>query len=331
VDAPPTLRPMLTGTVGVPTPGGRWIVEPKWDGVRAMVTVQGDRMRMASRNGNDITAAYPELAPPPPALAGHAAVLDGEVIAIGPAGHPEFGLLQRRMHVRRPVRQLVEEVPVNLVLFDLLWIDGDLLIDRPHDERRARLDGLGIAEPPWMTSPLLDLEPGPELFDLCRHLGLEGFMVKRADAAYLPGRRSDAWAKVKCTRRREFVVGGWMEGRKSRAGSLGSLALGVWDEGAGERRLLFVGMAGSGLSGADIEAFRRVLPEIQSARSPFDNPTPRGIKYLEPLIVTEVVFSEVTAAGTLRHPVIAGFRTDVDAADVVVDGELSELLRSPAP
>jgi len=315
---------MLAGLVGIPRGAGPWVVEPKWDGIRAIVTVDGGSVRLVSRNDNDVSGAYPELAKPPAALAGRSAVLDAEVVAVDEHGHADFGRLQRRMHVRNPAPSLVAEVRVDLVVFDLLWLDGDLLTAAPNARRRARLEELGIMGPRWFTSPVLDLPIGPELVQTGRELGLEGFMVKRADAVYLPGRRSEAWAKVKSLHRREFVVGGWVEGKRSRAGALGSLALGVWDRPEGEhpRHLLYAGLAGSGLTRADIDAFRSVLADLERPDSPFVNPTPAGVKYLEPVLVAEVTFSEVTEAGTLRHPVLVGFRSDVGAADVVVDAEL---------
>ena len=309
---------MLAGRSGLPAESSGWLVEPKWDGVRATVTVADGTVRLVSRNGRDVSAAYPELMAAPAMLAGRAAVLDGEVVALDATGRPSFGLLQRRMHVRHPAPGLVGEVPVTLVLFDVLWLDGDLLTDAHQTERRRILDSLGVSEPPWMTSPVLDLPPGEELMETCRSIGLEGVMLKRIDARYLPGQRSEAWVKVKCIRRREFVVGGWLAGKAGRAGSLGSLAVGVYDNGT----LRFMGMVGSGLSGSDIDAFRRLAGGLGRDQSPFANPTPPGVQFLDPVLVAEVAFSEVTAAGTLRHPVLAGFRTDIQAPDVVADGEL---------
>lgn len=318
--APPRLRPMLAGGSTVPGDASGWLVEPKWDGIRAIVTVHTGRVTISSRNDNDVTAAYPELATPPPALESRSVVLDGEIIAIGSSGHPEFGLLQRRMHVRHPAAALVREVPVNLVLFDLLWDQGELIVDRAQRERRRMLDDLGISAAPWMTSPVLDLAPGEELLATCRELGIEGFVLKRQDAPYLPGRRSDAWIKIKCGHRREFVVGGWMPGQGGRSGEVGSLGLGVREFAGGPLR--FIGLAGSGLSGADVSAFRTAIERLGRDESPFATPTPNGLRFLEPVLVAEVSFTEVTRAGTLRHPVLAGFRTDLDPAEVVVDGEL---------
>jgi bifunctional non-homologous end joining protein LigD len=313
VTGPPLLAPMLIGAVGVPADAAARLVEPKWDGARAIATIDKGRVCLVNRNGRDVTAAYPELQPPPPVQV----VLDGEVVAIDAAGRASFGLLQRRMHVRHPPPALVDEVPVVFMAFDLLWCDGELLVDRPLDERRARLDALGMDRPPWVTSPVLDLSP-EALEGTGRSLGLEGFVLKRRDSAYLPGRRSPAWAKVKLLQRREFLVGGWLEGR---GGQVGSLALGVWE---GEpRRLRFVGMAGSGLRHTDSAAFRAAVAGLERPVSPFAvGAAPRGVRYLEPVIVAEVTFSEVTEAGTLRRPVLVGFRTDTDPESVIADHEV---------
>ena len=310
---------MLAAATGVPSDRTGWVAEPKWDGVRALVTIVDGGVALASRNGNDVTAAYPELRRPPESLAGRSAVLDAEIVALGPGGGPDFGMLQRRMHVRRPPPALVQEVPVNLVIFDALWVDGASMLELPYRERRAQLLALGIDQAPWLTSPVLDLPP-EDLLSTCRELGLEGYVLKREDAPYLPGRRSSAWVKVKCIRRREFVVGGWMPGKGSRLGELGSLALGVHAHPGGP--LEFVGLAGSGLSGADVEAFRGALQDLERSTSPFSGAAPAGVRFLEPLLVAEVGYTEVTQAGTLRHPVLVGFRTDIDPHDVVRDDEM---------
>ncbi len=167
VAGPPVLRPMLAGIVGVPSDVAERMVEPKWDGVRVIATVTGGRVRLASRNGNDVTGAYPELDPPPDACV--AAVLDGEVVALDEDGHTSFGLLQRRMHVRQPVARPLAEVPVPHAVFDLLWSDGELLVGQPQTRapappRRPRprywpvghLAGAGCGGGPTST-----MRPGP--------------------------------------------------------------------------------------------------------------------------------------------------------------------------
>ncbi len=263
------------------------------------------------------------------ALAPHSAVLDGEMVTFNEKGQTSFQRLQRRMHVRQPTARLLAETPVSFVVFDVLWLDGELLVDRPQSERRAILDGLGIKGRAWQTAPVLDATP-EDLMDACRQLGLEGFMAKRLDAPYLPGRRSTAWSKIKCGRRREFVVGGWSTGSGSRETSIGSLALGVYDvtpeEAAQEgrsQRLLYTGQAGSGLNDEMIQRLTRLFAEIEVPSAPFVNPPRASLHWVEPILVTEVAYTEVTEAGTLRQPSIKGLRTDVIADEVTWDDEIA--------
>ena len=311
-----------------PDPTG-WVFEPKWDGVRAIVTVHAGQVSVANRRGGEVSAAYPELADlaQQPSLTGRSAVLDGEVVAFDGKGRPSFQRLQRRMHVRNPGARLLADVPVAFMAFDLLWIDGDLLVGEPLTERRRRLEQLDLAGPAWHTSPLLPAAPGDELLEACRQVGLEGYMAKRSDRRYLPGLRSLSWSKVKCLRRREFVVGGWSAGKAGRAGSVGSLALGCYeseDEGAG---LLYVGQAGSGLSGHLIGLLTSRFREIERSSSPFADPVAAGLRFVDPVVVVEVAYTEVTESGTLRQPSIKGLRNDVDPRAVVADEEILDARR----
>ncbi|MGH9164614.1 MAG: DNA ligase D, partial [Acidimicrobiales bacterium] len=140
----------------------------------------------------------------------------------------------------------------------------------------------------------------------------------RRDAAYLAGRRSSAWSKVKCGRRREFVVGGWSAGKGSRQSTVGSLALGWYD---GDGALVYAGQAGSGLTEALIAQLMALFSRIATAGSPFAaGPVPRGLHFVEPLLVVEVAYTEITEAGTLRQPSIKGLRPDLVATEVTVDG-----------
>lgn len=313
---------MLAGGVGVPTDGADWQVEPKWDGVRAIATIGSGAptstgLRLAGRQGNDITAAYPELMPMADAAGGKHLVLDGEIVAFDGTGRPSFELLQRRMHVRNPSAALLTAVPVVFVAFDLLWLDGILLVDLPQKRRRLALEALALSGPTWQTSPVLPAAPGPALLAACRAIGLEGYMAKRADAPYWPGRRSNAWSKIKALGRSEFVVGGWKPGEGRRSGTIGSLALGAYDQPGG--RFLYVGQAGSGLSDELIKLLSSAFPRIGRSTSPFDVPTPKGLRFVEPALVVDVVFNSMTSAGQLRQPAIKGLRTDVAATQVVLD------------
>jgi len=325
---PPMLLPMLAGGEGIPADPSAYQFEPKLDGQRVIAVIHRATVTLTNRRGLDITGTYPELAVLGPAMPA-AAVLDGEVVSFNVKGQTSFQRLQRRMHVGRPTAQLLAEVPVVFVVFDLLWLDGDLLVERTTAERRRMLEALRIDGPAWQTVPVLDATPD-ELLVACRQLGLEGFMAKRLDASYVAGGRSAAWRKVKVGRRRDFVVGGWSPGQGSRQHSIGSLALGCYDTSIeeGERsgrpqRLFYTGQAGSGLTDAMIGQLRRLFEQIATPCSPFDNAVPARVHFARPLLVVEVAYTEVTEAGTLRQPSIKGLRTDIIAGDVTWDGEIA--------
>lgn len=310
---------MLCGTGALPSSLSGWQLEPKWDGVRAIVTCHGGRVSITSRLGNDVTAAYPELAGTALRL-GPSAVLDGELITMDDAGRPSFERLQRRMHVRRPPADLVAEIPVVLVTFDLLWLDGELLVPLAQADRRRRLETLADR---LTVSPVLAADDDPDaLLAGCQAIGLEGFVAKKRNSSYTPGRRSPCWLKVKAVCRRDLVVGGWEAGSGGRTGRIGSLAVGwvdprhaaAWPDGP---CLRWAGQVGSGLSGALLAQLQPVVERFAVPASPFlDAPRLPHVRWIQPLLVVEVAFREVTAAGTLRHPVLKGLRSDVPPVEV---------------
>lgn len=334
VDAPPVLAPMLAASTTPPRDLAGHLIEPKWDGVRVIVTVDGGRVRVASRNGRDVTSHYPELAALGPAMGGRSAVVDGEVVAFDAEGRPSFQVLQRRMHVRAPTADLLADVPVVAMFFDLLWLDGELLTGLPQRERRARLEELGLDGPCWHTTPLMPAAPLDELLRACGEIGMEGYIIKRGDAAYSPGRRSGAWVKLKCVNRRELVVGGWIGGQKGRSGSIGSLAVGIHglDRGTGGStgRLHYVGQVGSGLTEDWIRQLTKVFARLATDESPFVERLV-NVRFVEALLVAEVAYNEVTEGATLRQPSLQGFRTDVDPASIVADESLQDAIDTRPP
>jgi bifunctional non-homologous end joining protein LigD len=326
---PPALLPMLAGGDGVPPDASAYQLEPKLDGQRVIAVVGQAGVTLTNRRGLDIAGTYPELERRPSVATAGVAVLDGEVVSFNTKGQTSFQRLQRRMHVAQPTPQLVAEVPVVFVAFDLLWLDGDLLVERPQVERRRLLEGLQIDGTAWQVVPVLDA-PADELLVACRQLGLEGFMAKRLDAPYVPGGRSVAWRKVKCGRRRDFVVGGWSAGQGSRQDSIGSLALGCYDTTSEEaehrgrpQRLFYTGQAGSGLTESMIGQLRRLFAQIAMEASPFENAVPPRLNFARPMLVADVAYTEVTDGGTLRQPSIKGLRTDIIATDVTWDEEIA--------
>jgi bifunctional non-homologous end joining protein LigD len=275
--------------------------------------VEGSNLRLTSRNGNDVTVAYPEIQ----ALADHLALdalLDGEIVAVDDAGRASFQRLQARMHLRDPgaIRQIAARVPVAYVLFDVLWLDGHLVIDLEYRERRRLLEGLDLRGPSWQTPSASD--EGHQAWEVSKQLGFEGVVAKRVDSRYEPGRRSPAWRKVKHQREQEFVVGGWVSGEGSREHRIGALLIGYYDD---DGALRWAGRVGTGFTEAELDRLAGLLAPLARSDSPFvDRGLPRDASYVDPVLVAQVRFTEWTDSGRVRHPAYLGLRDDKDATDV---------------
>ncbi|WP_199435284.1 non-homologous end-joining DNA ligase [Qaidamihabitans albus] len=301
----------MLATLGDLPGGDAWAFEWKWDGVRALVCVDGAEVIAWSRNQRDITPTYPEVA----AITGlvdRPVLLDGEILTLDHQGRPDFGRLQSRMHVRRPDERLLHEYPVAVYVFDLLQLDGRSLLAQPYQQRRARLAELEIDEPPRFRTPdHYERVDGRELLEIAREHGLEGLVAKRRDSHYQPGRRSRHWIKTPLRLTQEVVIGGWTPGEGRRADTIGSLLLGVYDE---EDRLTYAGHVGTGFSDAALADMLGRLRRLQRATSAFDVPVPREYarraSWVEPALVGEVEHRQWTSDGRLRHPSWRGLRPD---------------------
>jgi bifunctional non-homologous end joining protein LigD len=300
----------------------QWSFEVKWDGVRAIAYVQPGRLRLESRNLNEITSAYPEVRGLVGALGMHEAVLDGEVVAFDysdPAHpRPSFERLQRRMHVTSPsaVRRLASSTPVVYAIFDLLYLDGHSLMELPYRERRARLESLELSGPAWRV-PAAHPGQGTALLDATAKQGLEGVVAKRLDSRYEPGRRGGAWVKVKNTLRQELVIGGWIPGEGRRTARIGALLVGVHEDG----KFRYAGRVGTGFTEKLLDELRRRLEPLRRDTSPFEiaPKLPREAVFVEPKLVAEVEFREWTTERVMRAPSFKGLRDDKPAVEVVTE------------
>ncbi|MVU80617.1 ATP-dependent DNA ligase [Nocardia sp. ET3-3] len=308
----------MLATGGAPPDGPGWAVEMKWDGVRIIAVCESGGCALYSRNGNDVSAAYPEVVAALKALPGNASViLDGEIIAQDRDGAPSFGLLQRRMHVARPGEQLVAEVPVQFFVFDLLTVDGLDVTGETYLERRGRLAELHpaapVSVPPYWTG--VDAE---KLLQVAREHRIEGIVSKRTDSVYLPGRRSPAWIKTPLRQNTEVVVAGWTPGAGAFGATFGSLVMGAHDNTG---RLVFIGNVGTGFTHAARRVLRRALDEITVSASPFEHTPPEaaagGWHWVDPILVADVEYREFSGE-RLRMPSWKGLRTDKPPALVEV-------------
>ncbi len=318
---PESLAPMLATTGTLPTTGEGWAFEFKWDGIRAILAVDGGRVRASSRNRRDITGSYPELRALGEAVGADQLLLDSELVVVDDGGRPSFGRLQHRMQVQGPAAaRAAARDPVSIVLFDLLHHNGEPLFDLPYDDRRARLEGLGLAGPRWAVTPaFVDEEPKAAL-SLATDIGMEGVVAKRRASRYRPGTRSRDWIKVKAERTQEVVIGGWTAGQGNRSGTFGALLLGLPDQ-SNAGRLRFVGKVGTGFDSAALDDVLGRLEHARRDTSPFTDRLPTGTGevagWAEPSLVGEVRYTEWTGDGRLRHPVWRGLRSDKTVEEVV--------------
>ena len=315
------MQPMLA-TRGDHVPqGADWCHEVKWDGIRALVEVTDGRVRIWSRNENDITVAWPELQ----ALGAlrHDALLDGEIVALG-NGVPTFGALADRMHVRdvKKVARLAETNPVTLLAFDLLRVDGEDLVARSLRERRARLESLGLETPAIaaVVQVPVTYEDGPSLLEVAEAQRLEGIVSKRWSSAYHPGRRSRDWLKFPIRPTGSFVVGGFRFETDSDH-RLGAVLVGEpTDDG-----LVFRGRVGSGIAGRAGQRLGDQLRPLARDTSPFATALPRvdtaGTVWVDPEVIVDVQYLTITTDGRLRQPAYRGVRTDLEVTDLIGRGE----------
>lgn len=319
--APPVLKPMLATLGKMPT-GPRWAFEFKWDGVRAIVSVDGEQVRAMSRNDIDITPSYPELLGLPEQLGGNRRlVLDGELVTLDKRGAPSFGLLQQRMHIKRPDEALLSRYQVKYYVFDLLWLDGESLLGQPYSKRREALENLKPRKQgPMSVTPRFP-GPGDDLLEAARTNSLEGVIAKASESAYEPGRRSQAWIKVPLNQTQEVIVVGWKAGAGRRAGMIGSLLLAAYGKSG---KLEFIGHVGTGFTDSALRSLAEKVAPLKQATSPVDGAEvprehARNANWLKPSLVGEVEFRNWTPDGRLRHASWRGLRADKTARDVTFD------------
>lgn len=320
IQLPKPVAPMLAAA-GAPPSGPGWGFEFKWDGVRAIVAAAGDLVRLYSRKGNDITGGYPELGVLSSLTGGRPVLLDGEIVALDEAGRPDFGLLQRRMHVRSPGRELVAQVPTSYYVFDLLDLDGHRLLLESYQRRRELLAGLGLeGGSRWVRVPPYHTDvDGRQLLEVARQHHLEGVVGKRLSSRYEAGRRSSVWTKTALLATQEVIVGGWTTGEGRRAGTLGALLVGAHDA---EGRLRYLGDVGTGFTDRMLDDLRGRLAALRSPSSPFDEPVPREqarrAQWVSPRLVGEVEYRNLTRDRRLRHAAWRGLRADKEPAEVTL-------------
>jgi bifunctional non-homologous end joining protein LigD len=301
-------------------PDGRWRLELKLDGYRAIAVLNDGDVQLWSRNHKPLTADYPEVVAALRQLPCANAVIDGEIVALDAAGRSRFQLLQgRSLPGTRPT--------IVYYVFDLLHHDGRSLMQKTIEERQKALEVLvGKKSDTLRLSPVFEMKPDA-LLEAVRKQGLEGIIAKAPGSSYEPDRRSGTWLKCKVHGEQEFVIGGFTPPKNSRP-YFGAILVGYYQQ----KKLVYAGKVGSGFDHSLLKSLYDEFGKRRIADCPFSNlPTPRGPRYgqgmtasamrevtwVKPELVCQVRFTEWTDDGLLRHPVFLGLRDDKTAVDVV--------------
>jgi bifunctional non-homologous end joining protein LigD len=319
---PEDVVPMLARLSTLPADDSGWAVEVKWDGVRAIAYCQPGRVKLQTRNLNDVTAQYPEVKGIARQLGSLDAVLDGELVAFDEDGRPSFERLQQRIHqtAEGVVRRRMKTHPVVYVVFDVLYFNGYDFTALPYERRRELLEELKLEGESWQT-PGYSVGHAEELLAASRERGLEGMVLKRLGSAYAPGKRDGNWLKVKNTLRQELVIGGWTPGEGRRKRHLGALLVGYYEGEGDERALRYGGKVGTGFKASDLTELNKRLARLERKTSPFGAgpKPPKGAHFAEPELVAEFEFRELTKEGILRHAAYKGLREDKPATEVELE------------
>jgi bifunctional non-homologous end joining protein LigD len=313
----PDYRPQLATLVKEPPSGDEWLHEIKYDGYRIGARIRNGRVALYSRNGKTWTAAFPEIVGALETLDVADVLLDGEIAIVLPDGRTSFQALQNAFSETASRAALVYFV------FDLLRHGRERMEGLPLEERKTRLKRLlgGGRKGRLRYSDHVEGD-GHRFFDEGCRAGLEGIISKRRDQPYRPGRSGD-WLKTKCVLRQEFAIGGFTDPEGARAG-IGALLVGYYarskQHDAAHQRLMFAGKVGTGFSQKSAIDLRRRLERIEQKTSPFTpappGPAARRAHWVKPSLVAEVVFTEWTGDGKIRHPSFQGLRQDKTARDV---------------
>ena len=322
---PTAIHPMLASISEEPFDDPNWVFEIKWDGYRAVSFIEGGKVRLVSRNQNDLTPRYPELRDLSALVKAKSAILDGEVVVLDEQGRSSFSLMQQRTGIRQHGRQgpARSDLPIIYYVFDLIYLDG-------YDLRRVRLeDRKRILKEVITPSEILRFsdhypKQGKALYEVAKEKGLEGILAKKSNSCY-EEKRSREWLKIKITQTVDCVIGGYTNPEGSRQ-YFGSLVLGLYND---KNQLVHVGHAGTGFNQATLKQISDVLKSIETKQNPFTGAVPdiKKIHWVKPERVAEVKFSEwthETADGglKLRAPVFMGLREDKNPEECTLAAQI---------
>jgi bifunctional non-homologous end joining protein LigD len=304
------VEPMLSETTDKPPLGDKYIYELKWDGIRALIAVEDGKVRIRTRNHNDVTTQFPELLDGEKAFRATNALFDAEIVCLDTAGKPVFkNVINRLMTTGETnIQKLSKTNCVHCYVFDCLYLDGRALIHEPLMKRKEWLADVIREDTPYRLSEVI--EDGQALFEAAREHELEGIMAKQRDSKYLPGKRSDCWQKIKIRQSSEVFIVGYTQGKGDRNATFGALQIAEREGDVWRYR----GKVGTGFDTATIKDILKVLKNIPTTKNLF----PKGIvvddkisTFIEPKAIAEVSYSRLTPDKIFREPVFIRLRPDL--------------------
>jgi bifunctional non-homologous end joining protein LigD len=300
---------MLARPVDKPPDSQDFFYEVKWDGIRALISLDEGELKIHGRNRFDITTQFPELRITEQAFRATSAVFDGEIVCLEDDGKPNFGNVIHRMQQRTEgaIERASARHPAVCYLFDCLYLDGRPIVNEPLARRREWLQDAIRKNPAYRVSEAV--EEGPAFFEAVKQLGLEGVMAKQRNSPYLPGKRSESWLKIKPRQTIECAIVGYTRGKGDRETSFGALHLGQIEHA----KVKYLGKAGSGLDEDGLKTVLAELQKLKTTKKPFKEKTEDEARtvWVEPKLMCEVQFLLVTPDGLLREPVFMRLRPDL--------------------
>ena len=305
------IEPLLAQSVDRPPESGDYLYEVKWDGIRAMVTLDEGEVRIRSRNQLDITARFPELLIPDQAFRASSALFDAEIVCLDAAGKPVFNdvIHRLRQNSKAAIERARAKYPAVCYIFDCLYLDGRPIVNEPLVRRRAWMEDAIRHNTPYRVSEAVS--EGAGLFSAAMKMGLEGIMAKKRNSVYRPGTRSTEWLKIKKRQTMECLIIGYTKGKADPEGSFGALQLAL-REGS---TLRYAGKVGTGFDVKSMKETFTYLKSIRRGKRPVREKPPDDAQtvWLEPRVLCEVQFASLTHNGMLREPVFLRLRPDLTA------------------
>ncbi len=320
IAAPGVFSPMLAEGGHQAFDDDDWWFEPKLDGIRCLARLSTDETKLVTRTGRDVTTQYPELHMIHELVDQVNAVIDGEIVAFDSDGRNSFEALQQRMNLQneREIKRATKSIPVALVVFDLLWLDGHETTGLKLEERRELLEL--IAEQDHRLQLMThERAQGKAFVEGAKALGLEGVVAKKLGSKYTPGKRSGDWRKIKLIQSQDCVILGWTRGQGGRAGTFGALLVGAIDKG----RMTWIGQVGTGFTDKMLKDLLTQLEPLKRKTPPIDEPQLAevdGATFVEPDLVCEVTYLEITkSTNKFRAPSFKGLRHDKAPEECVLE------------